>query len=530
MAALAFESMHLKTELLDMIRVKGFVEPTPIQVQTIPLALEGHDLMGQARTGTGKTASFGIPILNSVVPGGGLQALVVCPTRELSVQVRDEVASLARGLDIEVVSIYGGQPIEVQYKALARQPEIVVATPGRLLDHRRRGSICLEDLRFVVLDEADEMLDMGFLPDIEMILQDCPATRQTFLFSATLPEEIRELGVRFMQDPKVVLVDADEPTVPFVVQRCYKVYPASKVTALCKLLETEQPPLSLIFCRTKRGVEDLAAKLEQRGYRAQALHGDMPQRERDLVMNRFRCGGLRVLVATDLASRGLDIEMVSHVINYDIPEDPDIYVHRIGRTGRAGRSGIAITLVEPAQIKQLRLIERRIDRKISLCDLPGLDRRRDQREEDLHQQLVKAARQAPAGYRGLVQRMLDREDAVTLLMGALTLLNAQPAADAMAEISHLYPGSMVHVQLPLETLGGMDAGQIVDWLINQTLLVREQIGEVEFDPDFAYVEIPLEFVDEVYQACSRLEYAQEMPRGRRRPWKSKPKKQGITGR
>lgn len=533
MKTISFESMHLKPELLEMIRAKGFVEPTPIQTQTIPLALEGHDLMGQARTGTGKTASFGIPILNCLLPNGGLQALIVCPTRELSVQVRDEIDSLGRNLGIQVVSIYGGQSIELQFKALGKQPEIVVATPGRLLDHMRRGSICMEDIRFVVLDEADEMLDMGFLPDIELILSECPRTRQTFLFSATLPEEIRGLGTRFMQDPEVILIDADEPTVPIVEQRCYRVQPSRKIQAICRILDMEQPPVSLVFCRTKRGADELAGKLNQRGFKAEALHGDMSQRERDLVMNRFRRGGLRVLVATDLAARGLDVEMVSHVFNYDIPDDPDIYVHRIGRTGRAGRGGIAITLVEPSQIKNLRLIEHRIDRRIPVCELPVGDRKQENREDELFSRMVKAARQAPSSYRSMAQRMLDRDDAITLIAGALQMLEHDLIGDTPAAVSPIQPplGTMVNIELPLGQKQGISPDQLVDWLINRTLLTREQIGEVDIDQDSTYVEIPLDHVDEVYQACSHWEYIREARPSKRKPfWKSRGKTGSMTGR
>lgn len=530
-----FDNMQLKNELLEMIRAKGFVQPTPIQMQTIPLALDGHDIMGQARTGTGKTASFGIPILNCLVPGGGMQALVICPTRELSVQVRNEIAFLGSALGIQVVALYGGQSIEVQFQALGKQPEIVIATPGRLLDHLRRGSVYLEDLRFVVLDEADEMLDMGFLPDIEMILSECPTPRQTFLFSATLPEEIRTLAMKFMQDPQVVLIDADEPTVPIVEQRCYRVHPSRKIQALCRLLEAEQPKVSLVFCRTKRGADELAHRLEQRGFKAEALHGDMSQRERDQVMNRFRRGKLRVLVATDLAARGLDIDMVSHVINFDIPEDPDIYVHRIGRTGRAGRDGVAITLVEPGQIKQLRMIERRIDRRITVCEFPDQDRKRDQHEEALFNQIMKASRNVSNQYRSMARRMLDREEAVNILAGALKLLEEGYAAPETAPAStHSTPvesleETIVNVEIPMGQAHGINAEQLVQWLINRTLLSEDQIGDIEIDQQSTYIEVPLEFVDEIYQICDQLEYIRQAPKKRHRPL-GKRKAHSILGR
>lgn len=529
-----FDNMHLKTELLDMIRKKGFLEPTPIQVQTIPLALDGHDIMGQARTGTGKTASFGIPILNCLVPGGGMQALVICPTRELSVQVRNEIASLGHTMEIQVVALYGGQSIEVQFHALGKQPEIVVATPGRLLDHLRRGSVCLEDLRFVVLDEADEMLDMGFLPDIEMILSDCPATRQTFLFSATLPEEIRGLGMKFMQDPVIVLIDADEPTVPIVEQRCYRVHPGRKTQTLCQIFEAEKPQVSLVFCRTKKGADELAYRLKQRGFRAESLHGDMSQRERDQVMNRFRRGRLRVLVATDLASRGLDVDMVSHVINFDIPDDPDIYVHRIGRTGRAGRDGVAITLVEPSKIKQLRMIERRIDRKITVCESPGHNRKRDAYEDELFNRVAKAARSVSSNYRNMARRMLDREDAVTILSGALKLLEDGYAVSGKASVSSTPVDSLeetiVNVEIPLGKAHGIKSDQLIQWLVNRTLLSEDQIGDIEVEQQSTYMEVPLEYVDEIYQVCNHLEYVKQTPKKKHKPFAKWGRVHSMTGR
>lgn len=528
-----FENMQLKPELLERIRAKGFLQPTPIQLHTIPLALDGHDIMGQARTGTGKTASFGIPILNCLVPEGGMQALVICPTRELSVQVRNEIAFLGSTLGIQVVALYGGQSIEVQFNALLKQPEIVVATPGRFLDHLRRGSVCLEDVRFVVLDEADEMLDMGFLPDVETILSSCPIPRQTFLFSATLPEEIRELGMRFMQDPQIVLVDADEPTVPVVEQRCYRVHPSRKTQALCSLLEAEQPRLSLVFCRTKRGADELAHRLEHRGFKAEALHGDMSQRERDQVMNRFRRGKLRVLVATDLAARGLDIDMVSHVINYDIPEDPDIYVHRIGRTGRAGRDGVAITLVEPNQIKQLRMIERRIARRIKVCELPGQNSHGNRHEDELFNQVAKAARQASANHRNLARRMLDRDDAVSILAGALKLLEEGLPAPEIEPLPSTpeepMEETMVNVEIPIGQDHGITADQLVQWLIEHTLLREDQIGEIEIDQESTFIEVPLEFVDEIYQVSDQLEHINQAPKKKHRFFEKLHQVQSIMG-
>ncbi|MDR1616377.1 MAG: DEAD/DEAH box helicase, partial [Syntrophomonadaceae bacterium] len=341
-----FEDMDLQQGLLRAISEKGYAEPTPIQELAIPAALAGHDVMGQAQTGTGKTASFGIPILNRIVPGKGLQGLILCPTRELAVQVSEEINSLGIYLSIYTLAVYGGQAITIQFKGLEKNPEIIVATPGRIMDHMNRRSIDLQTLEFIVLDEADEMLDMGFLPDIEKILRNCPKKRQTSLFSATLSERIRNLGKKFMNNPQVFSVSSGECTIAEIQYCFYEVNSQRKLETLCKIIDVKAPASCLIFCRTKRSVGKLAGMLKRYGYSAGALHGDMSQSERDHVMRKFRSNKLSILVATDLAARGLDIDVVSHVINFDLPEAPDIFIHRTGRTGRAGRSGEAITLVD----------------------------------------------------------------------------------------------------------------------------------------------------------------------------------------
>ncbi|MGI5921078.1 MAG: DEAD/DEAH box helicase, partial [Syntrophomonadaceae bacterium] len=378
-----FEELGLKPELQRMIEKKGFKEPTPIQMKAIPPGLEGRDIMGQAKTGTGKTAAFGLPILNQIIPNHSLQALVICPTRELAVQVADEIAFLGREVKAFVLPVYGGQSIEIQIRALRKRPEIILGTPGRLIDHMGRGSIKLSDLKYVVLDEADEMLDMGFLPDIKKILEQCPKDRQTFLFSATLDKEIRELAYEFLREPEEIIIKSPELTVSLTKQLYYEVHPRHKFETICQLIEINKPPVSLIFCRTKKGADQLARLLTRRGYAADALHGDMSQRERDHVMDRFRKGKLEILTATDLAARGLDIDVVTHVFNFDIPEDPDSYVHRIGRTGRAGRTGTAITLLEPGQLRTLRIIEKHIGTRIHRQMLPELRGVVEHRQESM---------------------------------------------------------------------------------------------------------------------------------------------------
>lgn len=503
MEVMDFKDMGLKNDLLFMINEKGFETPTPIQVKAIPLSMEGLDVMGQAKTGTGKTASFGIPILNKVIGGGGAQALIVCPTRELCLQVREEIAFLGRRMRIGVLAIYGGQSIELQIRGLEKRPEIIVATPGRLLDHLGRGTILLDRVRFVVLDEADEMLDMGFLPDIETILAQCPRERQTFLFSATLVDEIRELGKRFMIDPREVLIEPEERTVAEIDHYYYEANPRYKVQTLCRIIDAHQPPTSLVFCRTKRSVDQLAQRLQTRGYIADALHGDMSQRERDNVMGRFRKGTVRILVATDLAARGLDIDLVTHVINYDLPEDPDIYIHRTGRTGRMGRTGEAISLVEPVQKRQLRLMEHHIGRRIRRELLPGWVEAVEGRQDILRTRIMQGMNNSLELYLGLADQLSSEYEPRILLAAALKLLDVdQPEEDLEDKVEHAGLDSGVHVELPLGRVHGYTPRRLLEFLIANSSLSKDQVGEIEVNSGSSYVEVPIERVDEIYELIS----------------------------
>ncbi|MCX5779495.1 MAG: DEAD/DEAH box helicase [Firmicutes bacterium] len=501
---LTFDAMGLQPQLLQMIAKKGFENPTPIQVEAIPPGLNGRDIMGQAKTGTGKTAAFGIPMLNKIKAQQGLQGMVLCPTRELAVQVAEEIAALGTGLKIKVLPIYGGQSIEIQLRALRRGPEIIVGTPGRLLDHLQRGTIDLSGLDFVVLDEADEMLDMGFLPDIERILQQCPEQRQTFLFSATLVPEIRTLGRTFMKNPQLILIASPELTVSLTEQYYYEVNPRQKVETICRVIDVDQPPVSLVFCRTKKGADELNRVLNVRGYAADALHGDMSQRERDNVMERFRHGNIEILVATDLAARGLDVEMVTHVFNYDIPEDPDGYVHRIGRTGRAGRDGVAITLVEPRQIRQLKIIEKHIGKRINRQNLPSLQDAIEKRQEILVNKLIETADQDQGIYRDMARQLLERYDPQYLLGAALKLI-ANEAPELETARVEAINSDTAHIELPMGRFQGIYPRRLVDFLTAHTPMTPRQVGDIEIQGNSTLVEIPLVYVDQVYAAFSQYE-------------------------
>ena len=353
-----FNELNLSAELLAEVDKAGFVEASPIQEQTIPLALEGKDVIGQAQTGTGKTAAFGLPTLEKIhTEDQTIQALVIAPTRELAVQSQEELFRFGRSKGVKVRSVYGGSSIEKQIKALKSGAHIVVGTPGRLLDLIKRKALKLQDIETLILDEADEMLNMGFLEDIEAIISRVPENRQTLLFSATMPDAIKRIGVQFMKDPEHVKIAAKELTTELVDQYYIRVKEQEKFDTMTRLMDVEQPELAIVFGRTKRRVDELTRGLKIRGFRAEGIHGDLDQNKRLRVLRDFKNGNLDVLVATDVAARGLDISGVTHVYNYDIPQDPDSYVHRIGRTGRAGKSGQSITFVSPNEMGYLQIIE-----------------------------------------------------------------------------------------------------------------------------------------------------------------------------
>ncbi|MGH2548662.1 MAG: DEAD/DEAH box helicase, partial [Thermomicrobiales bacterium] len=368
-----FADLGLGEELLASIAAMGYELPTPIQVKTIPVMNSGADVIAQAQTGSGKTAAFGLPIIEGIdTSKRAIQALVLCPTRELAIQVAEALHALGRHRRVETLPIYGGQPYERQFRGLERGPHIVVGTPGRVMDHMRRNTIALDNLKYFILDEADEMLDMGFVDDIEWVLQQAPADRQTALFSATMPPRIAQLAGKYMKTPERISVVGKDMTVSQTRQYAYEVPRQRKVDALSRILDAEMPKSAMVFCRTKMGVDELGEALLGRGFPVETLHGDLSQAQRDRVMRRFRTGQAEILIATDVAARGIDVKGVSHVFNYDIPESPEAYVHRIGRTGRAGEDGIAITFVTPRETRWLRQIERIVRTTIESKRLPTL--------------------------------------------------------------------------------------------------------------------------------------------------------------
>lgn len=361
----AFQALGISQELNDLLKQNGISEPTPVQRQTIPLLMKGNDVIAQAQTGTGKTLAFALPILERVnVQKEQVQALILTPTRELAIQITAELKKLAPAFKANVLAAYGGQDVDAQIRKLQRAPHIVVATPGRLIDHMTRGTISLGKLQMLVLDEADQMLHMGFLPEVESIIAQTPKARQTMLFSATMPDAIRRLAAEYMNDPEDVQIRSANITLDSIKQLVIDTTDRGKQNALISLLEQHQPYLAVIFCRTKIRAKKLNEALQDHGIESDELHGDLTQAKREQVMKRFREAKLQVLVATDVAARGLDVEGVTHVYNYDMPLDGESYIHRIGRTGRAGQKGVAVTLATPYDASKLAAIERSINARL----------------------------------------------------------------------------------------------------------------------------------------------------------------------
>jgi len=505
-----FTSLGLSPATLAVIEQLGFERPTPIQAQTIPLLLAGRDIAAQAQTGTGKTAAYGLPLVELVDPEHmQVQALVLCPTRELAVQVSEAVYSFGKTQRIRVLPIYGGQPIDRQIRVLSAGTHIVAGTPGRIMDHLRRETLDLSNVRAVILDEADEMLDMGFVEDIETILGKLPAERQTALFSATMPAAIARLSKKYLRNPERIRISSEAKNVPIIRQTFYQVAPPQKMDALVRVLDMETPGPTIIFCATKRTTEEVAEYLRGRGCLADGLHGDLSQRDRDRVMRRFKEGRVELLVATDVAARGLDIETVTHVINYDIPTDVESYTHRIGRTGRAGREGDAITLVTYREIGQLRFIERVTKANIQAMRLPTDADLAMRRRETLKKSLIDALEAGGLeGYLPAATDLVNAHGAEKVVAAALKLLGSQ---DQLSVVEPAIPtpaasrpeGGMARLMLNMGRRDGLRPSDLVGAIANETGLPGREIGAIDIFEHEACVEVPEARAQDVTQALVR---------------------------
>ncbi|MEH6941960.1 DEAD/DEAH box helicase [Bacillus sp. JJ722] len=423
-----FSELGLQKSTMRSVEKMGFEEATPIQAQTIPVALEGKDIIGQAQTGTGKTAAFGIPLMEKIDTNAEhVQGIVIAPTRELAIQVSEELYKLGFGKRVRVLAVYGGQDIDRQIRALKKKPHIIVGTPGRLLDHINRKTLKLGNVETVVLDEADEMLNMGFIEDIESILSTVPEEHQTLLFSATMPEPIRKIAERFMEDPHHVKVKAKEMTVDRITQYYVELKENEKFDALTRLLDIQTPELAIIFGRTKRRVDELSTALNLRGYTAEGIHGDLSQAKRLSVLKKFKDGSIDVLVATDVAARGLDISGVTHVYNFDIPQDPESYVHRIGRTGRAGKTGVAISFVTYRERNQLYVIEKTTKKRMDRLQVPTITQAIEGQQKAVTEKITNTLENEDLTiYLPTAAQLLEKYDAQSLVATVLKLMTKEP--------------------------------------------------------------------------------------------------------
>jgi len=506
MKKLRFEELPLSPAISKAVADMGFEEATPIQSLSIPRILEGHDVIGQAQTGTGKTAAFGIPILE-MIQGKDRhpQALILCPTRELAIQVAEELKCLAKyKKDICILPVYGGQPIDRQIHALRKGVQIVIGTPGRVMDHLDRSTLKLDRVGMVVLDEADEMLDMGFRDDIELILRSVPAERQTVFFSATMPKPFMELTKKFQKNPQIIKVVHDKLTVPSIEQYYFDIKENSKLETLCRVIDIYDPKLALVFCNTKRKVDEVISHLQARGYSADGIHGDMNQIQRDRVMAKFRSGTVEVLVATDVAARGIDVDDVETVFNYDVPQDEEYYVHRIGRTGRAGKSGQAFTFVAGKDIYKLRDIQRYAKIEIKRKQVPSL---KDVEEIRTSQFFARVKEELQAEDLGKYVNMIERfiEDDYTSLDIAAALLKMHVAAAnqkqeqkaPVYEDTGASEAGMVRLFINVGRNHGIKPGDIVGAITGETGISGTMIGKIDLHDRFTFVEIPEDLVGEV---------------------------------
>jgi ATP-dependent RNA helicase DeaD len=547
-----FAGLGLRAELLRALTNLGYEEPTPIQQEAIRPLVAGHDLVGQAATGTGKTAAFALPVLQGLTPGrrdAGPAALVLVPTRELAEQVSQAVHRYGRDLGVRVLPVYGGQPIGRQLQALHRGVDVVVGTPGRVLDHINRATLRLGDVRTVVLDEADEMLDMGFADDIEAILAETPGDRQTVLFSATMPPRIDSIARRHLRDPVRIRMgrDATAPgDLPLVRQSAYVVARAHKPAALGRILDVEAPSAAIVFCRTREEVDQVTETLNGRGYRAEALHGGMSQDQRDRVMGRLRGGSTELLVATDVAARGLDVEQLTHVINFNVPAAPEGYVHRIGRVGRAGREGSAITLAEPREQRMLKAIERLTGQRITLEKLPTVTDLRARRLE-----LTRAALQTSLEtddlerFRVVIDSLTDEFDVENVALAAVKLLHEAAGGDIdqqeipSAAVSHRsrdpqdrdarrggsgrdHPADprasdsgVTRLFFGIGRRAGLRPQDLVGAIAGESGLSAREIGAIQITDRFSLVEVPEPAADMVIAAMQRSTIRGRRPTVRR---------------
>ncbi len=523
MENLSFKDLNLSNEVQNAIADMGFEEATPIQSQSIPPILEGNDLIGQAQTGTGKTCAFGIPAIEMIQPQiDAIQVLVLCPTRELAIQSSEELRNVLKYKDgIRILPVYGGQPIDRQILALKKRPQIIIGTPGRIMDHMRRRTIKLENLKMIVLDEADEMLNMGFREDIDTILEKVPEDRQTILFSATMPKEILDITRKYQKDPIHIKVAHKQLTVPSIEQYYLEVKESAKLEVLSRLIDTNDIKLSLVFCNTKKRVDDLTSSLQSRGFSAEALHGDMRQEHRDKVMSQFRKGNFDILIATDVAARGIDVDDVEAVFNYDIPSDEEYYVHRIGRTGRAGRTGKAFTFISGREIYKLRDIQRYTKSTVSLIKPPTINDVEEKKmsnvlktlKENLqHEGISKYVSHIESFVNTINSDTEDQDESFATSLdvaAALLKMYTEQSGSFPSTVSEIDEASdfdtdsgndMVRLFINIGSENKIQPKHIIESLVDSSGLPGKMVGSIDIFDRYSFVEVPKEFAAEVLRS------------------------------
>jgi ATP-dependent RNA helicase DeaD len=511
---LRFEEFNIDDRILHAVEDMGFEEASPIQAQAIPELLTGKDVVGQAQTGTGKTAAYSIPLLMSIDPElKKPQAVVLCPTRELAIQVADEIRKLAKYMsDIKVLPVYGGQEIVKQIKSLKNGVQIIVGTPGRVMDHMRRKTVKFSHVKMVVLDEADEMLDMGFREDMETILAGMEGERQTVMFSATMPKPILDIAAKFQKDPYVIKVVRKELTVENIEQYYYEVRPKNKPELLCRLIDIYNPKLSVVFCNTKRQVDELISELKGRGYFADGIHGDMKQQQRDRVMSDFRTGKTEILIATDVAARGIDVDDVDVVFNYDLPQDEEYYVHRIGRTGRAGRGGVALSFVSGKEAYKLKEIERYCKTKIKAKPVPSMDDVKNTLIEGAFKEIRETVE--AGGLSDMVEyieNQLNEEDYTCMDMAAALLkMHLGDSLKDRAELESVHYDmdadrhGMVRLFINVGKKDRIKPGNILGAIAGETGIPGKLVGSIDMLDNYTFVEVPSKYADQVLDAMQNV--------------------------
>ena len=513
METVRFDELNLYPQILRGIQEMGFEEATPIQSKAIPIVMEGVDVIGQAQTGTGKTAAFGIPLLMKVNPHDkSTQAIVLCPTRELAIQVAEEVRCLAKYMHgVKVLPVYGGQDIVKQIRSLKGGAQIIIGTPGRIMDHLRRRTIKCEEVNTIVLDEADEMLNMGFREDIETVLEYIPEERQTVLFSATMPKPILDITKKYQKDAVTIKVVKKELTVPNIEQYYYDVKRKDKVEVLSRLLDVYDPKLSLVFCNTKRMVDELTNALQGRGYFAEGLHGDMKQMQRDRVMNHFRNGNTEILVATDVAARGIDVDDVEAVFNFDLPQDDEYYVHRIGRTGRAGRTGRSFTFVRGKEVYKLKDIQRYCKTKILAQKVPSMEDVVQVKLEKIMDHIGTVIEEEDlTSMVNMIESQVNEADYTAMDIAAaflkLALLGEEEKAQSGLENYEFgdtgAEEGMVRLFINIGKKQHVKPGDILGAIAGESGMPGKLVGAIDMYDKYTFVEVPREYGKEVLQAMT----------------------------